>query len=209
MLYRNRTLYWLASTIPFAGQWRVWQRLVLPRLRGRDVLELGCGIGTLLADMAESGYVCTGIDRSSQMVEAARRELRRRHVPESAATVQRADASALPFTGGSFDTVVSTFPTEYILDSRVIAEVVRVLRPGGRMVVVPGAALTPASPVLAPLLLIQRTVYGRQSDAPSRRAGPEPKSSLAALLETVGLRAREERVTGPFWVAHVITAEKV
>ncbi len=29
VLYRNRTLYWLASTIPFAGQWRRWQRLVL------------------------------------------------------------------------------------------------------------------------------------------------------------------------------------
>ena len=27
VLYRNRTLYWLASTIPFAGQWRRWQRL--------------------------------------------------------------------------------------------------------------------------------------------------------------------------------------
>ncbi|HST88150.1 MAG TPA: hypothetical protein VLJ14_07210, partial [Ktedonobacterales bacterium] len=38
LLYHNRALYWLASTIPFAGQWRTWQRLTLLRLAGRDVL---------------------------------------------------------------------------------------------------------------------------------------------------------------------------
>src|SRR5437660_2505110 len=77
LLYRNRTLYWLASTLPFAGQWRVWQRLVLPRIDGRDVLEVGCGIGTLLADMIEAGYTCSAIDRSPQMVAATRDWLRR------------------------------------------------------------------------------------------------------------------------------------
>ena len=59
LLYKNRALYWLASTIPFAGQWRRWQRLVLPRLVGHDVLEVGCGIGTLLADMVAAGYACS------------------------------------------------------------------------------------------------------------------------------------------------------
>ncbi len=49
-LYSNRYLYRFASTVPFAGQWRVWQRLVLSRLYGHDVLELGCGLGDLLAD---------------------------------------------------------------------------------------------------------------------------------------------------------------
>ena len=44
-LYHNRTLYWLASTLPFAGQWRVWQRRAMPRLVGFDVLEVGCGTG--------------------------------------------------------------------------------------------------------------------------------------------------------------------
>ena len=54
-LYRNKYLYRFASTVPFAGQWRTWQRQVLPRLYGHDVLELGCGLGDLLADMAEAG----------------------------------------------------------------------------------------------------------------------------------------------------------
>ena len=48
LLYRNRTLYWLASTIPFAGQWRRWQRLVLPRwMDGLDTLTRAAQGGTL------------------------------------------------------------------------------------------------------------------------------------------------------------------
>ena len=35
-LYRNKYLYRFASTVPFAGQWRAWQRQVMPRLRGHD-----------------------------------------------------------------------------------------------------------------------------------------------------------------------------
>ncbi len=60
LLYRNTALYWLASTIPFAGRWRAWQWLALPRLRGDTVLELGCGPGWLLADMVAAGYQCQG-----------------------------------------------------------------------------------------------------------------------------------------------------
>ena len=71
-LYKNRYLYRFASTVPFAGQWRVWQRLVLTRLHGTIVLELGCGLGDLLADMLEAGYECRAIEHSPQMVTAAR-----------------------------------------------------------------------------------------------------------------------------------------
>src|SRR5437660_11447178 len=81
-LYRNKYLYRFASTVPFAGQWRVWQRLVLPRLRGHDVLELGCGLGDLQADMLAAGYACHAVEHSPQMVEAARETLQRRKVGE-------------------------------------------------------------------------------------------------------------------------------
>src|SRR2546429_3851837 len=77
-LYRNRYLYRFASTVPFAGQWRVWQHLVLPRLQGHDVLELGCGLGDLLADMLAGGYDCRAVEHSPQMVAAARATLRKR-----------------------------------------------------------------------------------------------------------------------------------
>ena len=62
VLYQSRTLYWLVSTVAFAGRWRVWQRRALPRLVGHDVLEVGCGIGSLLADMVRAGYRCRAVD---------------------------------------------------------------------------------------------------------------------------------------------------
>ncbi|HEV2654843.1 MAG TPA: class I SAM-dependent methyltransferase, partial [Ktedonobacteraceae bacterium] len=141
-LYRNRYLYRFASTVPFAGQWRGWQRLVLPRIHGKEVLELGCGLGDLLADMLEAGYTCRAVEHSPEMVAAARSTLKRRHVGQDSQVVQ-GSAQRLPFSANSFDTVVSTFPSEYIYDPDTIAEVERVLRPGGRLIVIEGANLLP------------------------------------------------------------------
>src|SRR5437762_10850498 len=79
-LYKNRYLYRFASTVPFAGQWRVWQRLVIARIRGNEVLELGCGLGDLLADMLAAGYHCRAVEHSPEMVSAARDTLYKRGV---------------------------------------------------------------------------------------------------------------------------------
>jgi SAM-dependent methyltransferase len=158
-LYRNRYLYRFASTVPFAGQWRAWQRLVLPRIRGLDVLELGCGLGDLLVDMFKAGYHCRAVEQSPEMVAAARDTLRCHRVGEAASVIQ-GSAQSLPFRNDSFDTVVSTFPSEYIYDPDTIAEVVRVLRPGGRLIVVEGANLLAVGFLQPVLLLAQAFVYG-------------------------------------------------
>src|SRR5438874_6709236 len=171
-LYKNRYLYRFASTVPFAGQWRVWQRLVLPRIYGNDVLELGCGLGDLLADMIEAGYTCRAVEPSPAMAEAARETLRRRKLSEKAWVIQ-GSAQHLPFSNASFDTVVSTFPSEYIYDSDTIAEVDRVLRPGGRLVVVEGANLLPIGFLQPFLVLIQMLVYG-----PASVFGPRERRNL-------------------------------
>src|SRR5579863_7408819 len=121
-LYKNKYLYRFASTVPFAGQWRVWQRLVLPRLRGHDVLELGCGLGDLQADMLAAGYNCRAVEQSPQMVAAARETLQRRELGENTTIIQ-GSAQGLPFSDDSFDSVVSTFPSEYIYDPDSMAEV--------------------------------------------------------------------------------------
>lgn len=210
LLYRNRVLYWLASTIPFAGRWRTWQRLVLPRLRGRDVLEVGCGTGTLLADMTAAGYTCAAVDRSPQMVAATRSRLRRRY-PSVAVRVQQADVQALPFIDASFDSVVSTFPTDYIFDPAALGEIVRVLRPGGRLVVVLGAVLLPANILLLPFVAIQALVYGR---APALRPAVETAADvqhadvLLSLLRAAGMDARREAVRTTSWEASLYIGEK-
>lgn len=206
LLYRNSALYWLASTLPFAGQWRVWQRLALSRLRGSDVLEVGCGIGALLADMVERGYHCRAIDRSPQMVAATRRELRRRGLSGDAEIVRQASVQALPFADASFDSVVSTFPSDYIADLDALTEINRVLRPGGRLIVVLSAALLPARPLLRPLVAVQRLVYGRQAVEAQTSAQPDLAAPLLARMRAAGFAPELERAPGPFWVAYVITA---
>ncbi len=206
-LYRSRTLYWLASTVPFAGQWRTWQRLALPRLVGHDVLEVGCGPGTLLGDLAAAGYVCAAIDRSPQMVAAARAALRRRRISLAEVPVTRADVRHLPFSEAAFDSVVSTFPTEYIFDREALREIARVLRPGGRLVVVLGAAILPDNVLLLPFVALQTLVYGRATVAGAGANRPENDILARRLLEA-GLVPARSVVRGPFWEAVVYMADK-
>ena len=161
-LYKNKYLYRFASSVPFAGQWRVWQRLVLSRIRGHDVLELGCGLGDLLVDMSEAGYLCLAVEQSPQMVKATRDTLQRRKLDKEVTVIQ-GSAQHLPFSNASFDTVISTFPSEYIYDPDTIAEVARVLRQGGRLIVIEGANLLPIGFLQPFLVLIQTLVYGRAS----------------------------------------------
>ena len=158
-LYKNRYLYRFASTVPFAGQWRTWQRLVLPRLQGHDVLELGCGLGDLLADMLAAGYDCRAVEHSPAMVSAARDTLRKRKVGASTYVIQ-GSAQSLPFSDETFDNVVSTFPSEYIYDKDTISEIKRVLRPGGRVIIIEGANLLPVGYIQPFLMFIHLLVYG-------------------------------------------------
>ncbi len=167
-LYHNRLLYWLASTIPFAGQWRTWQRLVIPRLVGSDVLETGCGIGTLLTDMAEAGYTCSAVERSSQMLAATRDRLRH-HGLEGKVALRQGVAQDLPYPDASFDSVVSTFPTDYIFDPATTREMARVLCVGGRLLIVLGAQLLPAHLLVIPLVAFQTLVYGGRGRGMLRR----------------------------------------
>lgn len=216
-LYRNRALYWLASTIPFAGKWRVWQRRVLPRLAGHDVLEVGCGIGTLLADMVAEGYRCRGIDASQQMVAATRRELRRRGLAGRDVQVTQARVQHIPFGDATFDTVVSTFPTPYIYDPAAMREIARVLRPNGRLIVVEAATLLPANPLLLPLIWLQALVYGqsvpRATDwhvAPGAGVQTDeiPGRRSAIPLEVAGFQRREQRDRTRLWQVYITIGEK-
>jgi SAM-dependent methyltransferase len=106
------------------------------------------------------------------MVAAARQTLRRRKVGTNA-TVIHGSAQGLPFSDASFDTVVSTFPSEYIYESDTIAEAARVLRPGGQLIVIEGANLLPVGFLQPLLVLIQMFVYG-----PSAVFGPRKERRL-------------------------------
>jgi ubiquinone/menaquinone biosynthesis C-methylase UbiE len=97
---------------------------------GRDVLEIGAGSGSvaqrLLSDAPELAW--TAIDIDPHMTQAAATRLR----GFAGASVQTADATAMPFPDDSFDSVVSCLMLHHIIDwERAVAETARVLRPGG------------------------------------------------------------------------------
>jgi arsenite methyltransferase len=104
---------------------------------GEDVLDIGAGPGFLACEMAavvgESGSV-QGIDPSASMLAiAAERE---RAADSARVEFREGDALALPFDDDAFDAAVSTQVYEYVADMpAALAEARRVLRPGGRLLV--------------------------------------------------------------------------
>jgi SAM-dependent methyltransferase len=99
-------------------------------LAGKDVLEIGSGTGVHARLLAEAGANLTAIDLTPTAVELTRRRL---ELTGLEADVREADAEQLPFPDGSFDFVWSWGVIHHSHDTdRVIAEVARVLRPGGR-----------------------------------------------------------------------------
>lgn len=112
-----------------------------PFIEGNRILEIGHGPGhlqrILLTFRHSSGQarqrVAVGLDESAQMGYLAKRNT------DGSARLTRGLAQHLPFPSESFDTIVSTFPADYINDTRTMAEVKRCLRSGGRFIVLPVA----------------------------------------------------------------------
>ncbi len=104
------------------AEWRQW---LTAGVRGRT-LEVGCGTGRNLP-LYPSSVTAIGVDPAADSLARARRRAPR--VP-----LVRADAEALPFRAATFDTVVSSLALCSVADPpRALAEVRRVLRPGGTL----------------------------------------------------------------------------
>lgn len=186
---------WLASF----GLWRRWQQTALGFLPppGARVLELGVGPGHLLKEMVSRGYRVAALDLSPTMVRRAGRRLRELRPPGPPALVCRGRADALPFAAASFDVAVAAFPTAYIAEPACLSSVARVLRPGGRLVVVEGA------------ILGERGIAGRVLEWLYRVTGQHDpdEPSLAARFEAAGFHARREIVAVEGTVVRLIVAE--
>ena len=114
---------WRSSSAAIARELRA-QRL------GRDVLEIGAGGGSVAKQMlsGDPELAWTAIDIDSRMTQAAATRLC--EFPNASA--KTANATTLPFPDDSFDSVVSCLMLHHIIDwERAVAEVARVLRPGG------------------------------------------------------------------------------
>ena len=97
--------------------------LAAPYVEGREVLEVGCGTGLLLRRFAELGKRAVGVDLSPGMLAHARAR---------GLDVREANATKLPFPTASFDVAVSFKTLPHVPDlRRALAEMARVVRPGG------------------------------------------------------------------------------
>jgi 2-polyprenyl-6-hydroxyphenyl methylase/3-demethylubiquinone-9 3-methyltransferase len=102
---------------------------------GEHWLDAGCGTGTLARHLVQQGCRVTGVDGSARMIEVAERAAAGAH-GAVLTFLHVNDVIALPFAAGSFDGVVCSSVLEYVQSPpRVLAELARVLRPGGRLLV--------------------------------------------------------------------------
>jgi SAM-dependent methyltransferase len=129
---------WAAGDYPAVAQrqlWPVGERVVerVGVTPGDDVLDVACGTGNAALRAAAAGGRVTGVDLTPQLLDAGRRL-----AADAGVEIDwiEGDAEALPLSDDSFDVVVSVFGCMFAPRHRVTAsELVRVLRPGGRLCV--------------------------------------------------------------------------
>ena len=190
--------YDMVSAVVSLGAWRCWQRTALRHLpppgAGR-VLELAHGTGNLQLDLIETGYETFAIDFSSQMGRIARHKLRRRQLP---VRFSQARAQQLPYPAGVFAGVVSTFPTNFILEPETLREVHRVLQAGGQLIIVPNGVLA-SGDVAATLLEWLYRITGQREEHPF---------DLVGYLDRYGFEAQVRQEACPRSVATIVSARK-
>jgi len=176
--------YDLVSWLVSFGQWASRREVALDHVIGQRVLEVGFGTGELLIAMARRNLHVYGLERSLAMQQIATNKMKRRGVwvPRVLGVVQE-----MPFADGCFDSIIATFPAEYILDPATLYEVARLLRSpnpatarrGGRFIVV-GMGLSTNSALLRRAL---RLIFG--TPAESTYAKYEQIATAAGLCVTV------------------------
>jgi len=102
---------------------------------GRRCIDVGCGPGIVVERLARCGGEVVGIDATPEMVRQAQERCRQAGLAH--ARVNVASAETLPFPDRHFDAAVSRATLHHVQDPfAVVAEMARVVRPGGRLVLV-------------------------------------------------------------------------
>jgi demethylmenaquinone methyltransferase/2-methoxy-6-polyprenyl-1,4-benzoquinol methylase len=194
--------YDLLNSVMTAGLHHVWRERAVDRAEvglGDSVLDVCCGTGdlsfALAGRVAPEGHV-VGCDFSEPMLDLARDKAVDRGAP---VRFEWADALQLPYDGARFDAVTVGFGVRNLSDlDRGLAEMRRVLRPGGRLVI-----LEITQPTRPPLSTFYSLWFDRIVPVLGRLAGdsaaysylpesvrsfPSPRS-LAEKMEAAGLRS--------------------
>ncbi len=168
---------------------RVLLDLVRP-VQGEAILDVGCGTGIFTLELLAAGARVVGLELSFPMLRWARKKVAGR-----AFQAVQGDMRWLPFADGSFDKTVSVTAIEFIEEARgAVAELFRVTRPGGRVVV---ASLNSLSPWAA-----RRKAAAREGHALFEHASfrsPTEMADLAPFPATVKTAIHFEKDQDPDW----------
>lgn len=151
-----------------ANRWDAWRRLALDEIYTTSaasdglLLELGFGTGELLTAASQADVAIVGLELSPHMHAVTDAKLHQRQI--MAPRVQ-ATALAMPFYPESFHAIIATFPAPYIFHQQTLSECWRVLRAGGRLIVI-GAWVTP---IVAGRYLHLPLLYGAPTMAQVRQ----------------------------------------
>jgi ubiquinone/menaquinone biosynthesis C-methylase UbiE len=207
LLIRRARFYDLRLWLMFLGRIGAVRALPLDLAAirsGERVLDVGCGTGELTLAAARRvgpGAAVYGIDAAPEMIEVARRKAKR-----SGRTVHFLvePVEALNFPDGSFDVVLSSFMMHHLpadLKRRALAEIGRVLRPGGRLVIVDLQATSRLPRLWQPGWLVIRLHKQRAASAAEVRVGEEAR---AALLREAGFVKVESGATRYPWIGYTL-----
>ncbi|MGO2111882.1 MAG: class I SAM-dependent methyltransferase [Pseudoclavibacter sp.] len=128
-------------TAGIAPYWRSQTRLAVRPRPGERVLDIAAGTGTMSKQFADAGATVVALDFSQGMID----EGVRRHGTNPRIDFVRGDAMALPFDDASFDAATISFGLRNVQQPRTaIAEMLRVLKPGGRVVICEFSTVTSA-----------------------------------------------------------------
>lgn len=180
-------------------------------------LDVACGTGDMAVELLKRGCSVTGIDLSEEMLAIARKKTASANYQLSTFNFQLANAEALPFDDASFDAVTSAFGVRnFVHLDKGLAEMARVLKSGGRMVILEMS--TPDNSLVRPFynLYTRRIIPWLGSRIAGNREAytylpnsierfPKGKSMLQKL-EAVGLRAEQRKFF--FGVCRMYVCEK-
>jgi ubiquinone/menaquinone biosynthesis C-methylase UbiE len=155
---------------------------------GGRMLDVGCGTGTLvlMAQQQHPDVTVIGVDGDPTILGIARNKAQRAGI---ALQLDEGMAYALPYADGSFDAVVSTLTFHHLTpdqQERALAEVQRVLRPGGRLVI---ADFT--LPHNRLMRLVQHLHLGPRRHRHGRAAGEHASVGIQAAQQPAPLRGEE------------------
>jgi ubiquinone/menaquinone biosynthesis C-methylase UbiE len=108
-----------------------WLEKKLSGIKPQNVLDIGCGNGAFLSRLSPQFECGTGVDLSEGMLKTARA----RHADNKKLQFTKIDGPKLPFDDNTFDVVTSTLSFRYLDWDPMMLEILRVLKPGGRFLV--------------------------------------------------------------------------